>query len=87
MNLIKVFANSRVFAVVGAIMGVIRDHERAEVYAFGEEAIEQALKAVDLTIVYCKKDEIDIHCVMESADETIYEDVPMAIRLIVEAQS
>ena len=81
MNLIKVSANSRASVVAGAIVGVIRDHQRAEVYAIAEEAVKQALKAVDLAIDYFRQDEIDIYCVMESADETIDEDARTAISL------
>jgi stage V sporulation protein SpoVS len=87
MSLIEVSANSRVCAIACAIVGVIHDHERAEVYAIGEEAINQALKATDLTIVYFKRREIDIQCVMESAKETIDAETHPAIKLIIEPQS
>ena len=87
MSIIKVFANSRVSAVAAAIASIIHNHQPAELQAIEEEAVTQALKAVDLAIVYFKRREIDIHCVMESADETIDEDTPRAIRLIVKPQS
>jgi stage V sporulation protein SpoVS len=66
---------------------VIRDHQRAELLALGEEAVNQVLKAVDLPIVYCRRDNIDVHCAMESADKTLDEDTRPAIRLIVEPRS
>jgi stage V sporulation protein S len=78
MSPIKVFARSRASTVAGAIAGIIREHQRAEVLALGDAAVNRALRAVDLAIVVCKQDGIDVHCMMESADETI--------RLIVEAQ-
>ena len=79
MSPIKVFARSRASAVAGTIAGMIREHRRAELLALGEAAVDRALRAVDLAIVYCRQDGIDVGCMMESAaDETI--------RLIVEAQ-
>jgi stage V sporulation protein SpoVS len=87
MSTIKVFANSPVFSVAADIAGIIRDHQQAELHAIEEEAVNQALKAVDLAIVYFRKDEIAIHCKMESADKTIDENVQPVIRLIVEAPS
>ena len=87
MSLIKVSAKSRASGVAGALARVIRDHQRAELLALGEEAVNRALKAVDLAIVYCRQDGIDVHCSMESAEKTLDEDTRPVIRLIVEPQS
>ncbi len=48
MDLIKVSAGSRTSAVAGAIAGVIRDHQRAEVQAIGAGAVNRAIKALVL---------------------------------------
>ena len=87
MSLIKVSAKSRTSVVAGALARVIRNHQRVELVALGEEAVNRALKAVDLAIVYCRQDNIDVHCAMDSADKVLDEDTRPAIRLIVEPQS
>ena len=55
MSLIKVSAKARASAVAGVIVRVIRDHQRAELLAVGEEAINRALKAVDLATIYFRQ--------------------------------
>jgi stage V sporulation protein S len=55
MSLIKVFSRSRASAVAGAIAGIIREHQQVELLAFGEAAVNRALRAVDLAIVYCRQ--------------------------------
>lgn len=90
MCIIKVAANSRVSVVAADIVAVIRDHQQAEVLAIEEEAVNLAFKAVDLVIVYFRRDDIYIRCVMESLDsmdESIDENKQTAIRLIIEPQS
>ena len=78
MSPIKVFAKSRASAVADAIASIIREHQRAELLALGDAAVNRALRVVDLAIADCKQQGIDVHCMMESAGETI--------RLILEAQ-
>jgi stage V sporulation protein S len=87
MSIIKVSANSRVSAVGGAIAGIIRERQRAEVHATGEEAVNRALKAVDLAMANFKLEGIPTHCVLEFADVLFDEGMRPAIRLIVVCQS
>ena len=63
MDVIKVSANSRTSAVAGAIAGVIREFNRAEVQAIGAGAVNQAVKALVLATGYLKSDGIDVACV------------------------
>jgi stage V sporulation protein S len=84
VDVIKVSANSRTSAVAGAIAGVIREHNRAEVQAIGAGAVNQAIKALVLAIGYLKNDGIDIACVPEFADVTIDDKVRTAIKLVIE---
>lgn len=86
MNLIKVAAASRTSAVAGAIAGVVREHQRAEVQAIGAGAVNQAMKAIILATVYLNQDGIHVCCVPEFADVTIDDNVRTAIKLIVEPQ-
>ena len=50
MNIIKVSSESRTSAVAGAIAGVVREHNRAEVQAIGAGDVHQAVKAVAIAL-------------------------------------
>lgn len=86
MDLIKVSSSSRTSAVAGAIAGVVRDYNRAEVQAIGAGAVNQAVKALILATSYLRQDGIDVFMVPEFADVTIDEKVRTAIKLVVERQ-
>lgn len=61
-DLIKVSARSRSTAVAGAIAGVIRQHDIAEVQAIGAGAVNQAVKALAIARGYLERDAIEIVC-------------------------
>jgi stage V sporulation protein S len=84
MDLIKVSATSRTSAVAGAIAGVVRDHQHAEVQAIGAGAVNQAVKALVLATGYLQQDGIHIRCVPEFADVTIEDKVRTAIKLVID---
>jgi stage V sporulation protein S len=84
MDLIKVSATSRTAAVAGAIAGVVRQHQRAEVQAIGAGAVNQAVKALILATGYLRLDGIHVSFVPEFADVTIEDKVRTAIKLVVE---
>ena len=84
MDVIKVSANSRTSAVAGAIAGVIREHNRAEVQAIGAGAVNQAVKALVLATGYLKNDGIVVACVPEFVDVAIDDKVRTAIKLVIE---
>lgn len=84
MNLIKVSATSRTAAVAGAIAGVFRQNQRAEVQAIGAGAVNQAVKALIVATGYLRLDGIQVCFVPEFAEVTIDDKVRTAIKLIVE---
>ncbi len=61
-EVIKVSAKSRSTAVAGAIAGVIRQHNFAEVQAIGAGAVNQAVKALAIARGYLERDSIKIVC-------------------------
>src|SRR5687768_2520837 len=87
MDVIKVSANSRTSAVAGAIAGVIREHNRAEVQAIGAGAVNQAIKALALATSYLKNDGIFVSFVPEFAEVSINDNVRTAIRFVIEPSS
>ncbi len=84
MNIIKVSAASRTSAVAGAIAGVVREHNHAEVQAIGAGAVNQAVKAVAIARGYLQEDGLHVVCLPEFTTVTIEGKERTAIRLVVE---
>ena len=84
MDVIKVSANSRPTAVAGAIAGVIRDHQHAEVQAIGAGAVNQAIKAAAIARGYLEPEGILICCIPYFAEVQIDSHDRTAIRLVIE---
>lgn len=84
MAIIKVAAKSRATAVAGAIAGVVRESNRAEVQAIGAWAVNQAVKAVAIARGYLALDGLDVICIPAFTEVTIDDQKRTAMRLIVE---
>jgi stage V sporulation protein S len=83
MTIIKVSSTSRTSAVAGAIAGVIREHEKAEVQAIGAGAVNQSVKAIAIARGYLQEDGIDISCIPEFTTVIIDGNERTAIRMVV----
>jgi stage V sporulation protein S len=86
MNIIKVSSESRTSAVAGAIAGVVREQNHADVQAIGAGAVNQAVKAVAIARGYLQEDGIDIICIPEFTSVDIGGKERTAIRLVVETR-
>ena len=84
MTIIKVSARSRTAAVAGAIAGVMRDYNRAEVQAIGAGAVNQAVKAIIIAKGYLAEEGVEIACIPSFVDVFINDQERTAVRLIVE---
>ncbi len=84
IDTIKVAAQSRTSAVAGAIAGVFREHQRADVQAIGASAVNQAVKALALAKGYLEEDGYNIVCIPFFVDVEIDGKVRTAIRFTVE---
>ncbi len=84
MTIIKVSSESRTSAVAGAIAGVVREHNRADVQAIGAGAVNQAIKAVAIARGYLQEDGLDVVCVPEFTSVDIDGKERTAIRLVIE---
>jgi stage V sporulation protein S len=84
MSILKVSSDSRTSAVAGAIAGVVREHQKAEVQAIGAGAVNQAVKAVAIARGFLQEDGIDIICIPEFTTVDISGKERTAIRLVVE---
>lgn len=85
-DLIKVSARSRSTAVAGAIAGVIRQFDFAEVQAIGAGAVNQAVKALAIARGYLERDEIDIVCTPYFTEVDIDGNERTAVRFKVESR-
>jgi len=84
IDIIKVAATSRTSAVAGAIAGVIREHQHADVQAIGASAVNQAVKALALARGYLAEDGYNIVCVPQFVDVDINGKVRTAIKFSVD---
>jgi stage V sporulation protein S len=84
VDIIKVSATSRTSAVAGAIAGVFREQEYANVQAIGASAVNQAVKALALARDYLAEDGYDVIGIPEFVDVEIDGKIRTAIRLTVE---
>lgn len=86
MSIIKVSARSRTASVAGAIAGVLRETNRAEVQAIGAGAVNQAVKAIIIASGYMAEEDTHIACVPSFVEVMIDDQERTAIRFVVEAR-
>ncbi|MDD2486376.1 MAG: stage V sporulation protein S [bacterium] len=84
MEVLKVSSKSNPNAVAGALAGVLRERQQAEMQAIGAGAINQAIKAVAICRGFVAPGGIDLVCVPAFTDITIDGEERTAIRFIVE---
>lgn len=87
MNVIKVSARSRTAAVAGAIAGVMRDSQHAEVQAIGAGAVNQAVKAMIIAKGYLAEEGVHIIFTPSFVDVDIDEQERTAIRFSIEPRN
>jgi len=84
VEIIKVSATSRTSAVAGAIAGIFREQQFANVQAIGASAVNQAVKALALARDYLAEDGYDVVSIPAFVDVEIDGNVRTAIRITVE---
>ena len=83
MDVFKVSARSRSTSVAGAIAGVIREGQIAEVQAIGAGAVNQAVKAIAIARGFLAPSGIDLICIPAFADIVVDGAERTAIKLLV----
>lgn len=86
LSTIRVSSKSRTTAVAGAIAGMIREHNCAEVQAIGAGAVNQAVKALAIARSYLRRDDIDVIFLSYFTAVIIRGEERTAIRFRVEPQ-
>lgn len=82
-DVIRVAASSRTAAVAGAIAGIMRDYNHAEVQAIGASAINQAVKAMTLAKDFLSQEGVHIAFVPEFVDVEINGQVRTSVKFSV----
>lgn len=83
-GVLKVSAQSNPNSVAGALAGVMREREAAELQAIGAGATNQAVKAIAIARSYLESSDYDLVCVPAFIDVEIGGKERTAIRLAVE---
>ncbi len=84
-DILKVAANTEPNKLAGAIAGVIRKHESAEIHGVGASAINQAVKAVAIARGFMAPRGIELAAFPSFMDIGIDGEERTAIRLLVRA--
>ena len=86
MEVLKISAKSNPNSVAGAIAGLVKESNKAEMQAIGAGALNQAIKAIAIARGYVAPTGKDLVCVPAFSDILIEGEERTAIKLIVEAQ-
>ena len=85
MEVLKISAKSNPNSVAGAIAGLVKESNKAEMQAIGAGALNQAIKAVAIARGYIAPTGKDIYCIPAFSDILIEGEDRTAIKLIVKA--
>jgi stage V sporulation protein S len=84
MDVIKVSAESKTSSVAGAIAGVMRERNHAEVQAIGAAAVNQAVKACAIARKFLEGDGMNVVCIPSFVEVLIDGKERTAVRLVME---
>ncbi len=83
MDVLKVSSKSSPNSVAGALAGVIREHQLAEIQAVGAGAINQSIKAIAIARGFLSPSGIEICVIPAFTDIMIGGEERTAIKLVV----
>jgi Uncharacterized protein conserved in bacteria len=84
MEVLKISAKSNPNSVAGAIAGIVKECNRAEMQAIGAGALNQAIKAVAIARGFVAPSGVDLICVPAFADVKVEGEDRTGLKLIVE---
>lgn len=84
MEILKVSSKSNPNSVAGALAGVIREKNCAEIQTIGAGALNQAIKAVAIARGFVAPSGIDLICIPAFTDVTIEGEERTAIKLLIQ---
>ena len=84
MEVLKISSKSNPNSVAGAIAGLVKESNKAEMQAIGAGALNQAIKAIAIARGFVAPSGMDLVCVPAFTDIDIDGDQKTAIKLIIE---
>ena len=86
MEVLKISSKSNPNSVAGAIAGLVKEENKAEMQAIGAGALNQAVKAIAIARGYVAPTGKDLICIPAFTDILIDGEERTAIKLIVESR-
>ena len=86
MEVLKISSKSNPNSVAGAIAGLIKESQKAEMQAIGAGALNQAIKAIAIARGFVAPSGKNLVCIPAFTDILIDSEERTAIKLIVEAR-
>ena len=86
MEILKISSKSNPNSVAGAIAGLVKESNKAEMQAIGAGALNQAVKAVAIARGFVAPSGVDLVCIPAFAEVEVEEEDRTGIKLIVESR-
>lgn len=86
MEVLKISSKSNPNSVAGAIAGLVKENDRAEMQAIGAGALNQAIKAVAIARGFVAPAGVDLVCVPAFAEVEVEGEDRTGIKIVVESR-
>lgn len=84
-NVLKISSKSEPNLVAGAIAGLIKEYDKAELHAIGAGALNQAVKSIAIARGYVAPSGMDLICIPAFMEVEVEGEAKTGIKLIVKS--
>ena len=84
-NILKISSKSEPNLVAGAIAGLIKEYDKAELHAIGAGALNQAVKSIAIARGYVAPSGMDLVCIPAFMEVEVEGEAKTGIKLIVKS--
>ena len=84
-NVLKISSKSEPNLVAGAIAGLIKEYDKAELHAIGAGALNQAVKSIAIARGYVAPSGMDLVCIPAFMEVEVEGEAKTGIKLIVKS--
>lgn len=84
-NILKISSKSEPNLVAGAIAGLIKEYDKAELHAIGAGALNQAIKSIAIARGYVAPSGMDLVCIPAFMEVEVEGEARTGIKLIVKS--
>ena len=84
-NVLKISSKSEPNLVAGAIAGLIKEYDKAELHAIGAGALNQAIKSIAIARGYVAPSGLNLICIPAFMDVEVEGEARTGIKLIVKS--